>query len=135
MQNEKDMRQWGWMVVTAVVSLSLLWSLAVPSMAKAQAPGAICVLQLVADNEVLGIIVAPPENFNVAIPLPLDTNINVPIPCDQLGSLALAVSNQNSNNVNVAAQVFNHKGKLICSKGPFLLSVNGGTGMTFADCQ
>jgi hypothetical protein len=135
MRNKQDMSQRGWMVVIAVVSLSLLWSLAVPSTAEAQAPGAVCVLKLVADNEVLGILVDSPQNFSTAIPLPLDTNVNVPIPCDRLGSLALAVSNQISINVNVAAQVFTHDGTVICSKGPVLVAVNGGTGMTFADCQ
>ena len=135
MRNKEDLSQHGWMVVIAVVSLSLLWSLAVPSTAKAQAPGAVCVLKLVADNEVLGVLVDTPQNFNIAIPLPLDTNVNVPIPCDRLASLALAVSNQISSNVNVAAQVFTHNGRLICSKGPILVPVNGGTGMTFADCQ
>ena len=135
MRDKGDMRQRVWMVVVAVVSLSLLWSLAVPSMAKAQGAGTVCVLQLIADGEVLGIVVDTPENFNIAIPIPLDKNINVPIPCDRLGSLAVAVSNQKNKNVNVVAQVFTHVGELICSKGPFLMPVNGGTGMTFADCQ
>jgi hypothetical protein len=123
------------MVVITVVGLGLLGLHAVSPMAEAQAPGAVCVLRLVADNEILGIVVDTPENFNIAVALPLDKNINVPIPCDRLGSLALAVSNQKNNNVNVVAQVFSHDGILICSKGPVLLAVNGGTGMTFADCQ
>jgi hypothetical protein len=135
MRNKADMSQRGWTVVIAVVGLSLLWSLAVPSTARAQGPGAVCVLKLVADNEVLGVLVDAPQNFSTAIPLPLDTNVNVPIPCDRLASLALAVSNQIGSNVNVAAQVFTHNGVLICSKGPILVPVNGGTGMTFADCQ
>jgi hypothetical protein len=135
MRNKGGMMPCGWMVVIAVVSLSLLWSLTVPSKAKAQAPGAVCVLQLIADNEVLGILVDTPENFNIAVALPLNKKVNMPVPCDRLDSLALAVSNQKNNNVNVAAQVFTHNGGLICSKGPFLIPVNGGTGITFADCQ
>jgi hypothetical protein len=31
-------------------------------------------------------------------------------------------------------QVFTGKGESICTKGPFLLQVNGGAGVTFADC-
>jgi hypothetical protein len=135
MRNKGDMRQRGWMVVIAVVSLGLLWSLAVPSMAKAQGPGTVCVLQLIADGEVLGIVVDAPENFNVAVLIPQDKNVNVPIPCDRLDSLSLAVSNQKNSNTNVVAQVFTHDGGLICSKGPYLVSVNGGRGVTFADCQ
>jgi hypothetical protein len=123
------------MVVITVVSLSLLWAFAMPSIAKAQAPGAVCVLRLVADNEVLGIVVDTPENFSIAMPLPVDRDVNVPIPCDRLDSIALGVSNQKNTNVNVAAQVFTSDGGLICSKGPVLLPINGGTGMTFADCQ
>jgi hypothetical protein len=135
MRNKGDMSQRVWMVVVAVVSLSLLWSLAVPSMAKAQGPATVCVLQLIADGQILGIVVDNSDSPNIAIPLPLGKNINAPIPCDRLGSLAVGVSNQTSKNVNVVAQVFTHVGELICSKGPFLMPVNGGTGMTFADCQ
>jgi hypothetical protein len=135
MRNKGDTMLRRWMVVIAVLSLSLLWSLSVPSMAKAQAPGAICVLQLIADGEVLGIIADSPQNFNLAVALPQDKNVNVPIQCDRLDSLALAVSNQKNSNTNFVAQVFTHEGGLICSKGPFLVSVNGGRGVTFADCQ
>jgi hypothetical protein len=104
-------------------------------MSSAQAPGAICVLKLVSEGEVIGILVDVPQNSNIAVMLPTDKEVNVPVPCDQLSTMGLAVSNQKTTNVNFAVQVFTHEGHPICTKGPFPLQVNGGTGVTFADCQ
>jgi len=104
-------------------------------MAKAQQPGEICVVQIVAEGEVLSILADQPENFNIAVLVPSGKSTNVPVPCDLMSTLSLAVSNQKNNNINVAVQVFTNDGVLICSKGPFLLPVNGGRGITFADCQ
>jgi hypothetical protein len=124
-----------WMRIIASVSLITLCLMGTFSIASAQAPGAVCVLRLVAEGEVLGVLVDAPQNFNTAVLLPGDKDVNVPVLCDQLSTLGLAVTNQKNTNVNFAVQVFTNQGSPICTKGPFLLQVNGGTGVTFADCQ
>jgi hypothetical protein len=124
-----------WIHRIAAVSLTMLCSMGTFSVSSAQAPDAVCVLRLVAEGEVLGVLVDVPQNFNIAVALPSDKDVNVPVPCDQLNTLGLAVTNQKNTNVNFAVQVFTHQGNPICTKGPFLLPVNGGTGVTFTDCQ
>jgi hypothetical protein len=124
-----------WMRIIASVSLITLCLMGTFSIASAQAPGVVCVLRLVAEGEVLGVLVDAPQNSNTAVLLPADKDVNVPVLCDQLSTLGLAVTNQKNTNVNFAVQVFTNQGSPICTKGPFLLQVNGGTGVTFADCQ
>jgi hypothetical protein len=134
MKKSENTRRHEWVVVIAAVSLALLGSLAVPSVGRAQAPGDVCVLKLIAEGEVLSILADVPQNFSIALALPMGKSVNVPVPCDQLSTMGLAVSNQKNTNVNFAVQVFTHEGHSICTKGPFLLPVNGATGVTFADC-
>ena len=124
-----------WIRVIASVSLMTLCFMGTFSISSAQAPGAVCVLRLVAEGEVLSVLVDAPLNVNTAVLIPTDKDVNVPVLCDQLSTVALAVTNQNDTNVNFAVQVFTNRGNSICTKGPFLLPVNGGTGVTFADCQ
>ena len=135
MRKKGNTMQYTCSVVISVVSLSLLWSHGVPSVARAQEAGNICVLQIVAEGEVLSIVADAPDNFNVAVLVPPDKSTNIPVTCDLLNTLSLAVSNQKNNNINVAVQAFTNDGVLICAKGPFLLPVNGGRGITFTDCQ
>lgn len=123
-----------WIRLIASVSLVTLCLTGTFSISSAQAPGAVCVLRLVAEGEVLGVLVDVPDNFNTAVLIPSDKDVNVPVPCDQLDTLGLAVTNQQNRAVNFAVQVFTSKGESICTKGPFLLQVNGGAGVTFADC-
>ena len=124
-----------WIRVIASVSLMTLCLMGTFSISGAQAPGAVCVLRLVAEGEVLGVLADAPQNVNTAVLIPTDKDVNVPVLCDQLSTVALAVTNQNDTNVNFAVQILTHEGNPICTKGPFLLPVNGGTGVTFADCQ
>jgi hypothetical protein len=136
MRKTVDTKPSHWTVVIAVVSLSLLCSLAAPRFAGADCPGCICTLKIVAEDKVVSILTNNPQDFSLAILVPPADNINVPILCDSLGTLALGVANQSDQNINMAAQIFtNEGGSAICVKGPFLLAVNGAVGMTFADCQ
>jgi hypothetical protein len=121
--------------VLASLSLWVFWSLGVPSIVSADDPAALCVLNVVAEGKVLSIVVNQPQNFDVAVALPISNNVSAPVPCDTIGTLAVAVANQDNTNRNVAMQLFTHEGTLICAKGPYLLAVNGGRGVTFADCQ
>ena len=123
-----------WRVGITGVSLSLLWSFGIPAVMSAQGPGTICVLKVAADGNLLGILADAPQNFNIVVSLPLDRNINVPIICEGLGSLALAVANNEAHPTTFSTQVFTHDGVPICVKGNFEVPVNGATGVTFADC-
>jgi hypothetical protein len=124
-----------WMPIIAGVGLMTLCLMGTFSISSAQAPGGVCVLRLVAEGEVLGVLVDVPQNSNIAVLIPTDKDVNVPVLCEQLSTVGLAVTNQKNTNVNFAVQVLTHEGSPICTKGPFLLPVNGGTGVTFADCQ
>jgi hypothetical protein len=121
-------------VVLVAFSLTIIGAISISQVEAQVGPGTICVLQIAAEGDVFSVIVDQPQSFNVALAVPDDKKVNVPILCDSLGTLALAVSNQKNSNVNVVAQVFNHLGELLCTKGPFLLAENGGRGITFADC-
>jgi hypothetical protein len=123
-----------WRKGIVVVGLSLLWSFGMPAVTNAQAPSAICVLKINTNGKVLSILVDAPQNFNVALPLPLHTNLNVPILCESLSSLALAAANNEAYPVTFNTQVFTHEGVLFCIKGEFEVPVDGGRGVTFADC-
>ena len=135
MRRMADMMHRTWMVGSAVVTLSFLWSLGMPSVISAQAPGSICVLKIAADGGLFNTIVDVPQNFNIAVSLPLRRAVNVPILCESLGSLALAVANNEPYPTTFNTQVFTNHGVSICVKGDFEVPVNGGRGVTFADCQ
>ena len=123
-------------VVQAVLILSMLWSLSWPWAASADNPGAVCVLKIASKNhEVFSFVVNELQNFSIAIATPIDKAVNIPILCDGLGTLALAVTNQNDKNTRVTAQVFTNDGTLLCSKGPFPLVGHRSQGFVFADCQ
>jgi hypothetical protein len=124
-----------WIFVLTAVSLSTLWSFGVPSVTSAQNSGGLCVLNVVAEEKVLSIMVNQPQDFNIAVVLPIGTDVSAPVPCDSVATLALAVANQANVNVSVGMQILGHDGTLICSKGPFVVAVNGGHGVTFTDCQ
>jgi hypothetical protein len=121
-------------VITGVV-LSLLWSMSMVSVSSAQAPGAVCVLKIDANGRLMGILVDQPDSINSAVLLPEFRSINVPVLCSGLGSLALAMANQEAHNTAFRVELFTHDGESFCFKDGFGLQVNGGTGVTFADCQ
>jgi hypothetical protein len=123
------------LVVIAGVVLSLLWSMSVVSVSSAQAPGAVCVLKIDANGRLVGILVDQPDSVNSAVLLPEFRSIRAPVPCSGLSTLALAVANQEARNTAFSVELFTHEGESFCSKGSFRLRVNGGTGVTFADCQ
>jgi len=123
-------------LISLVFCLSILGSLSIPTIASADDPDAVCVLNVVAEGNVFSILVNQPQGINIAVPLPIGTDVSAPIPCSDVESLGVAVANQTGVNVNVAVQILAHDGKsVICSKGPFIVSVNGGRGFTFTDCQ
>ena len=124
-----------WLVVIAVVVLSLLWSMSVVSVSSAQAPGAVCVLKIDANGRLMGILVDQPNNFSIAVPVPEFRSIRAPVLCEGLNSLALAVANQEAHATTFSVELFTHDGEPLCFKDGFKLQVNGGTGLTFASCQ
>ena len=123
------------MIVITVVSLSLLWSLAVPSFARADCPGCICTLKITTDGNVVSTLANKPVGFTTVVLVPPSEDVNVPILCDSLESLALGVANQTDQAVTVNLEIFSNEGQSICTKQSFSLPVNGGRGVTFADCQ
>src|SRR5262249_35964016 len=125
MRKEIDMEHRLRMIVITVVSLSLLWSFSVPSMARAQQPSNICVLQIAANGKVLGIFTNSPQNFSIAVLVPNFQQVNVPVVCDLLSTLSLAVANQEADDTTVNLQVFTHDGVSICVKDGFTIPVNG----------
>jgi len=136
MKEDIGTRRRRWIVMAVVLSLIVVGSFGGFSVVSAQNPGAICVVQIASSGgKVLSTLVNQPQDFNIAIALPIGTNVSVPVSCDSVNALGLAVANQVNVNVNVAARIFAHDGTLICSKGPFVVAVNGGHGFTFTDCQ
>jgi hypothetical protein len=125
-----------WIVVPAVLILSMLWSLSWPWAASADNSGAVCVLKITSkSHKILSVVVNEPQNFNIAVATAIDKALNVPILCDGLETLALAVANQNAKSTQVTAQVYTNDGTLLCSRGPFPLAGRGPQGVTFTDCQ
>lgn len=124
-----------WILVSVALCLCLLGSLVSPSISIADDPDALCVLNVVAEGNVLSILVNQPQNFSIAMVLPIGKDVSAPVPCSIVGTLGAAVANQTNTNVNVAMQILDHDGAVICSKGPFVVTVNGGRGFTFSDCQ
>jgi hypothetical protein len=123
------------LVVIAGMVLSLLWSVSMVSVSSAQEPGAVCVLKIDADGRLMGILVDRPNNFNIALLVPDLRSVRVPVLCSGLISLALGVANQEAHNTAFSVELFTHEGESFCFKDGFGLQVNGGTGVTFADCQ
>ena len=123
------------LVVIAGVVLSLLWSMSMVSVCSAQAPGAVCVLKIDANGRLVGILVDRPNNFNIALLMSDFMSVRAPVLCSGLSTLALAVANQEAHDTAFSVELFTHDGELFCSKGGFGLQVNGGAGVTFADCQ
>jgi hypothetical protein len=124
-----------WVLVLTAFSLIMFWPLGGPLVVSAQAPGALCTLNVVAEGEVLSIMVNSPENLDLAVALPTGKDVSAPVLCEDVQTLAVGVANQTNANVNVAVQIFSHDGTSLCSKGPFVVVVNGGRGFTFTDCQ
>jgi hypothetical protein len=124
-----------WVLVLTAFSLTMLWPFGGPSVVSAQNPGALCTLNVVAEGKVFSIMVNQPQDFNFAVALPIGTDVSAPLPCENVETLAVGVANQANTAVNVAMQIFDHDGTSICSKGPFVVVVNGGRGFTFNDCQ
>jgi|SRR5215813_6773414 len=124
-----------WVIVMAVLGLSSLAIIGLPHAAAQTGPGSLCVVQIAADGGVLGVLVDQVDAFNIAVLVPEDKKMNVPVNCSSLETLGLGVTNQKNTNVNVTVEVLTNNGEMICSKGPFLLAVNGGRGFTFSDCQ
>ncbi len=135
MRKRGERRHRQWLVVIAGVVLSLLWLLSVMSVSSAQAPGAVCVLKIDANGGLVGILVDQPESFNSAMLLPEFRSMRVPVLCSGLSTLALAVANQEAYNTDFSVELFTHEGQSFCFKDGFGVQVNGGTGVTFADCQ
>jgi hypothetical protein len=92
-------------------------------------------LKINADGNLVSTLADKPVGFTTVVLVPPSEDVNVPILCDSLGSLALGVSNQADQAVTVNLAVFSNEGQSICTKQPFSLPVNGGRGVTFADCQ
>ena len=130
-----DIKHRLWMIVITAVSSSLLWSLAVPTVARADCPGCICTLKITADGNVVSTLANKPVGFTTVVLVPPSEDVSLPILCDSLGSLALAVANQADQAVAVNLEIFSNEGQPICTKQPFSLPVNGGRGVTFSDCQ
>jgi hypothetical protein len=103
--------------------------------ASAQAPDSVCVLKVDTNGKLLGVLVDRPNNVNIAVPLPISQSIRAPVLCEGLNSLALAVANQEKHDTAFSVELFTHNGESFCFKDGFELQVNGGAGLTFADCQ
>jgi hypothetical protein len=127
-------RQHGWVGVLTLASLSLLWLLCTPAVVSADDPGAVCILQVLPTGRVLSVLVNRPQNFNIAVLVGQYRSITVPVLCDSLNSLTLALANQENHSVDFSVQIFTHTGDITCFKDGFSIDVNGGIGVTFADC-
>jgi hypothetical protein len=136
MQNTVRKKRSWWIVVIMAVSLSMLGLVSIPLAEAQTGAGTVCVLQITADGPVLSVLVDQPQGFNIAVLVPEDKDkkVNIPITCESLETLGLGVTNQKNVNVNFAVKVLTNQGASICSKGPFLLPVNGGRGVSFSDC-
>ena len=134
MLKKADTRQYGRVAMLTLASLSLLWSLATPSIVNADDPGAVCILQILPSGRVMSVLVNRPQNFNIAILFGKYRSSSVPVPCESLNSLTLALANQESHSVDLSVQIFTHTGDLTCFKDGFSMEVNGATAVTFADC-
>jgi hypothetical protein len=138
MKKDIGTRRRRWIVMLTVLSLTVLWSFGGFSVARADNPNAICILQIAsaqAGGKIFSVLTNQPQNFNVAITLPLSKIVNVPLPCDGVATLALGMANQTNNSVNVAIQLFTTDGVSFCSKGPFTVPAHGAYGTIFSDCQ
>jgi hypothetical protein len=131
MRKTVEMNHRCWMIVITVVSLSLVWSLAGLTLARADNADALCTLMITANGNVLGTLANKPLGFNLVVLIPATEDVNVPVLCSSLTTLALAIANQTDQSVTVNLGIFNHEGQSSCTKGPFSLPVNGARGVTF----
>ena len=98
-------------------------------------PGTVCIVQLAASGEVLGMLVNHPTNFTLAVAIPSAQRTNVPVPCQDVEEVALAAANQEAFAVSVSVEVFTHQGASLCTRGPFTLPEHGAQGVVFgSDC-
>jgi hypothetical protein len=136
-QRQKSMIfSWAVLVVVAF-SLSLVWSVIAYAQDEPpgeEGPGTVCVLQLFATGEVMATVVDDTEDIDVAVVVPRDNVTNLPIRCMDLDRLGVAVANQEPFKVTLNTIIFNNKGEVKCTKGPFNLQVNGGKGVSFKGC-
>jgi hypothetical protein len=95
----------------------------------------VCIVQLTASGEVLGMLVNHPTDFTLAVLVPSAQRTNVPVPCQNLEEVALAVANQEAVVVSVSVEVLTHQGASLCTRGPFILNENGASEVVFgSDC-
>jgi hypothetical protein len=137
MQNTMGKKRSWWIVVIMAVSLSMLGLVSIPLAEAQTGASTVCVLQITADGSFLSVLADQAQNINIAVLVPEDKDkkVNIPITCESLETLGLGVTNQQNKNINIVVQALTHQGVSICSKGPFLLPVNGGRGVSFSDCQ
>jgi hypothetical protein len=120
-----------------ILGLIALAAIGMPSITSAIGPGTVCVLQIQSSGTVLGLLVDRPTNFSVGVLVPEDQNkkMNLPFSCDVMGTLALAVANQENEGVTVTTRVFSNQGELICANGSVHVSKDGAQGIIFSGCQ
>jgi uncharacterized delta-60 repeat protein len=93
----------------------------------------VCVVQILAGGEVVGVL--RHNRFNIAVLVPGDNHLNVPVRCQDLEALALAMANQEPFAVNAHVTVFSQDGAALCSRGPFTLGEHGGREVVLgSDC-
>jgi hypothetical protein len=119
----------------AIVGLGVSWAITPPPMAIAADAGAICVLKIAADANIVGILANKPKAFDMTVLVPKDSDVNVPILCATLKTLSLAVTNQGTTDISFSSQVFTNQGVPICGKGPYKVPVNGSRGLMYANCM
>ena len=132
-QHQRSMMFYRGMFVLVAISVSLLWSASV--YAQEEGPGTVCVLQVSATGEVMAVVVDDTQDIDIAVTVPRDNVTNLPIRCTDIARLGIAAANQEPFKVKLNTTIYNNQGKVICTKGPFNLPVNGGQGVSFKDCD
>jgi hypothetical protein len=117
-----------------LVGLGINWGITIPSAAFATDAGAVCVVKIAADADILGIFANKPAAFDLTVVVPKDTDVKVPVLCETLKSLSLAIANQGTTAISFNSQVFTNQGVSLCSKGPYKVPANGTRGVTYASC-
>jgi hypothetical protein len=137
MKQSEGMVAYRWIRGLTILGLIILAAISIPSVARAEGPGTVCVLQIQSTGAVLGVLVNQPTDFSIAVLVPEDPDkiTNVPVTCDILATFALAVANQKNSRVTVTTQVFNNQGELICSHGSIDVPKNGARGIVLSACQ
>ena|SRR5882724_3863243 len=136
MEKKRETKYSRWIITTMVLSLAVLWSFGGPWLARANDPGAICVMRIASDtNPIFNLLVDEQHDFNFAVSTPARKVIKVPVRCDMLDTLALGVANQGDSTTILTVKLYTNAGGLFCSKGPFGLAAHGSQGVIFSDCQ